>query len=159
MPPVKVILKLVWFARERRLAHHMHEGAREPLQTSLLLRQVKSIVDIKMRHLPTLHCTVIGLTRKRFVAIGLPSWMHLRTRYWDVFTLQRIQRFPSCDWPTAVVPKLVRTVTQIKVVIMSYHPLFFFCISGQKFLLQWSLIIQTNIVILVPRLAHWRIAY
>jgi len=24
-------------------------------------------------HLPTLHCTVIGLTRERFVALGLPS--------------------------------------------------------------------------------------
>jgi len=35
-------------------------------------------------HLPTLHCTVIGLTRERFVALGLPSWTHLRTRYWDV---------------------------------------------------------------------------
>jgi len=26
-----------------------------------------------VRHLPTLHCTVIGLTRERFVALGLPS--------------------------------------------------------------------------------------
>jgi len=25
------------------------------------------------KQLPTLHCTVIGLTRERFVALGLPS--------------------------------------------------------------------------------------
>jgi len=47
----------------------------------------------------TLHCTVIGLTRERFVALGLPSWTHLRTRYWGVFTLQGIRRFASCDSP------------------------------------------------------------
>jgi len=40
--------------------------------------------------LPTLHCTVIGLTRGRFVALSLPSWTHLRTRYWGVFTLQAL---------------------------------------------------------------------
>jgi len=42
-------------------------------------------------HLPTLHCTVIGLTRERFVALGLPSWTHLRTRYWGIFTLQGLK--------------------------------------------------------------------
>jgi len=39
------------------------------------------------------------LTRERFVALGLPSWTHLRTRYWDVFTLQGTRRFASCAWP------------------------------------------------------------
>jgi len=34
---------------------------------------------------------VIGLTRERFVALGLPSWTHLRTRYWGVFTLQGLK--------------------------------------------------------------------
>jgi len=34
---------------------------------------------------------------------------------------------------------------------MAYYPQKIFRISGEKFLLQWSLIIQTNIVILVPR--------
>jgi len=39
--------------------------------------------------------------------------------------------------PTAVVPKLVRVVTQIKVVIMSCYPIFNSArISGLKFLLQ-----------------------
>jgi len=37
---------------------------------------------------------------------------------------------------TAVVPKLVRTIAQIKVVIMSYYPQKNFCISGPKLLLQ-----------------------
>jgi len=49
--------------------------------------------------LPTLRCTVIGLTRERFVALGLPSWTHLLTRYWGVFTLQGLERFASCAWP------------------------------------------------------------
>jgi len=49
-------------------------------------------------HLPTLHCTVIGLTRGRFVALGLPSWTHLRTQHWGVFTLQGTRRFASCVW-------------------------------------------------------------
>jgi len=52
--------------------------------------------------LPILHCTVIGLMRERFVALGLPLWTHLRTRYWGVFTLQGIRRFASCDWPTVL---------------------------------------------------------
>ena len=52
--------------------------------------------------LPTLHCTVIGLTRERFVALGLPSWMHLRTRYFSVFTMQVTRRFASCVWPTVL---------------------------------------------------------
>jgi len=43
--------------------------------------------------LPTLHCTVIGLTRERFVALALPSWTHLRTRYWGVFILQGLKYF------------------------------------------------------------------
>jgi len=41
--------------------------------------------------LPTLHCTVIGLKRERFVALDLPSWTHLRTRYWGVFTLHGLK--------------------------------------------------------------------
>jgi len=45
---------------------------------------------------------VIGLTRERFVALGLPSWTHLQTRYWGVFTLQGIRRFASCDWSTVL---------------------------------------------------------
>ena len=49
-----------------------------------------------------------------------------------------------------MVPKLVRTVTQTKVVIKSYYPEKIFHMSGRKFLLQWS-VIQTNIVVLVPR--------
>jgi len=44
-----------------------------------------------IRQLPTLHCTVVGLTRERFVALGLLSWTHLRTRYWGVFTLQGLK--------------------------------------------------------------------
>jgi len=40
---------------------------------------------------PTLHCTVIGLTRERFVALSLPSWTHLRTRYRGVFTLEGLK--------------------------------------------------------------------
>jgi len=43
------------------------------------------------RHLPTLHCTVIGLTHEQFVALGLPSWTHLRTGYWGVLTLQGLK--------------------------------------------------------------------
>jgi len=48
----------------------------------------------------------IGLTRERFVALGLPSWTHLRTRCWGVFTLQGIRRFPLCTWPM-ILRKLV----------------------------------------------------
>jgi len=60
------------------------------------------VFSLQVHHLPTLHCTVIGLTRERFVALGLPSWTQLRTRYWGVFTLQGIRRFASCDWPTVL---------------------------------------------------------
>jgi len=51
-----------------------------------------------VNHLPTLHCTAIGLTRERFVALGLPSWTHLRTRYWGVFTLPGTPWFATCSW-------------------------------------------------------------
>jgi len=58
-----------------------------------------------------------------------------------------------------VLAKLVRTVTQIKVAIISYYPpIKIFRISCRKFLLQWSLIIQNNNVVwfcVTPR----RIAY
>jgi len=56
----------------------------------------------RLRYMPTSHSTVIGLSRERFVALGLPSWTHLRTRtrYWGVFTLQGIRKFASCAWPT-----------------------------------------------------------
>jgi len=33
---------------------------------------------------PLYTALVIGLTREQFVALGLPSWTHLRTRYWGV---------------------------------------------------------------------------
>ena len=55
-----------------------------------------------IHHVPSLNCTVIGWTRERFVALGLPSWTHLRTRYWGVFTLQGLKRFASCAWPTVL---------------------------------------------------------
>jgi len=38
-----------------------------------------------------LYTELIGLTRERLVALGLPSWTHLRTRYWGVFTLQGLR--------------------------------------------------------------------
>jgi len=50
-------------------------------------------------HLPTLHCTVTGLTPERFVTLCLPLWTHLRTRYWGVFAPQDTQRFALCAWP------------------------------------------------------------
>jgi len=31
------------------------------------------------------------MTRERFVALGLPLWTHLWTRYWGVFTLQGLK--------------------------------------------------------------------
>jgi len=40
---------------------------------------------------PLYTALVIGLTRERFVALGLPSWTHFRTRYWGVFTLQGLK--------------------------------------------------------------------
>ena len=40
---------------------------------------------------PLFTALVIGLTRERFVALGLPSWTHSRTRYWGVFTLQGLK--------------------------------------------------------------------
>jgi len=49
------------------------------------------LVGYQQPHLPTLHCTVIGLTRERFVAHILPSWTHLRTRYLGVFTLHGLK--------------------------------------------------------------------
>jgi len=51
---------------------------------------------------------------------------------------------------TAVVPKLVRAVTQIKVAITIYYPVYSARISGRKFV-QWSLITQRNLVVFVPR--------
>jgi len=49
----------------------------------------------------TLHCyrIRIALTRERFVALGLPSWTHLQTRHWCVFTLQGTRRFAPRAWP------------------------------------------------------------
>jgi len=47
--------------------------------------------QVEAKQLPTLHCTVIGLMRERLVALGIPSWTHLRTRYWGVFTLQGLK--------------------------------------------------------------------
>ena len=55
--------------------------------------------QVEAKQLPTLHCTVIGLMRERLVALGIPSWTHLRTRYWGVFTLQETQRIAACAWP------------------------------------------------------------
>jgi len=51
-------------------------------------------------HVPTLHCyrIRIGLTRERFVTFGLPSWTHLWTQCWSVFTLQGTRRIASCAW-------------------------------------------------------------
>jgi len=40
---------------------------------------------------PLYTALVIGLTLERFVGLGLPSWTHLRTRYWGVFTLQGLK--------------------------------------------------------------------
>jgi len=56
-------------------------------------------VQCKEGKLPTLHCTVIGLTRERFVALGLRSWTHLRTRYWGVYAMQGLKTFAACAWP------------------------------------------------------------
>jgi len=62
------------------------------LKTERLLnypRNMKSVVELTIDNIYPLHTAlVIGLTRERFVALGLPSWTHLRTRYWGVFTLQ-----------------------------------------------------------------------
>jgi len=60
---------------------------------------VWNVHQLQVHQLPTLHCTVTGLTRERLVTLGLPSWTHFWTRYWGVFTLQGTRRFPSCDWP------------------------------------------------------------
>ena len=51
----------------------------------------------------------------------------------------------------SVLPKLVWTVTQIKVAIVLLPSVKTFRIPCWKFLFQWSLIIQNNIVVLVPR--------
>jgi len=68
----------------------------------------QSFYDLPLLHqsiqLPTLHSTVIeqtvvGLTRERFVAHGLPSWTHLRIRYWSVVALQGLKRIAACAWP------------------------------------------------------------
>ena len=40
---------------------------------------------------PLYTALVIGLTRERFIALGLPSWTHLRTRYWGVFIQQGLK--------------------------------------------------------------------
>ena len=48
---------------------------------------------------PLYTALVIELTRERFVALGLPSWTHLWTRYWGVVTLQGLKRFASWVWP------------------------------------------------------------
>jgi len=40
---------------------------------------------------PLYTALVIGLTRERIVALGLPSWTQLRTRYRGVFTLQGLK--------------------------------------------------------------------
>ena len=59
--------------------------------TSQIKRYFFTVTIVTVRQLPTLQCTVIGLTRERFVALGLPSWTHLRTRCWGVFTLQGLK--------------------------------------------------------------------
>jgi len=67
-------------------------------------------------------------------------------------TLWLFTLYYTLNCSTPVVTKLVRTVTQIKAAILSYYPQQnYFRISGRKFLLQWSLIIPSNIVMLVPR--------
>jgi len=58
------------------------------------LQSSESIAEL-MTELPALYCTVIGLTRERFVVLGLPSWTHLRTRYWGVFTLHGLKNLLS----------------------------------------------------------------
>jgi len=45
----------------------------------------------RLKQLPTSHRTVIGLPCERFVALGLPSRTHLRTRYWGVSTLKEFE--------------------------------------------------------------------
>jgi len=84
---MSVVLKMVW---ERRSAPNSLNKA------SIRLKGFPH--RIFLFHLPTLHYTLIGLTRERFVALGLLSWTHFRTRYWGVFTLQGTRRFASCVW-------------------------------------------------------------
>jgi len=52
---------------------------------------MKGQEHLKTNIYPLYTALVIGLTRERFVALGLPSWTHWRTRYWGVFTLQGLK--------------------------------------------------------------------
>jgi len=44
---------------------------------------------LSWNQLPTLHCTCYRIDA--WAILGLPSWTHLRTRYWGVFTLQGLK--------------------------------------------------------------------
>jgi len=49
------------------------------------------VMNLYFRTPNTPNCTVIGLTRERFVALGLPSWTHLRARYWSVLHCKELE--------------------------------------------------------------------
>ena len=60
------------------------------------------MIKTKFFTTPTFFTRGQSPTLQRFVALGLPSWTHLRTRCWGVFTLQGTRRFASCAWPVVL---------------------------------------------------------
>ena len=71
---------LVWLSISERINKYEFQKA---FRSSLQQPWFKPSENIY----PLYIALVIGLTRERYVVIGLPSWTHLRTRYWGVFTL------------------------------------------------------------------------
>ena len=63
----------------------------EDKRSSVAARIQNKVVVECGNNYPLYTALVIGLTRERFVALGLPSWTHLLTRNWGVFTLQGLK--------------------------------------------------------------------
>ena len=68
-----------------------HKLCANKAKTNLTSEMLTLKTRIKSFSYPLYTALVIGLTRERFVALGLPSWTHLRIRYWGVFTLQGLK--------------------------------------------------------------------
>ena len=61
---------------------------------------MKSVVELTIDNIYPLHTAlVIGLTRERFVALGLPSWNALANSILGRFYTAMTQRFASWVWP------------------------------------------------------------
>jgi len=91
---------------------------------------LSAVYLVKITHF-TLHCCriCVRLTRQRFVALGLPSWTHLRTRCWGVFTLQGSR-------PVGImVVNGTRSLFLMSVVPVTFGPIWpWFCRARQQFL-------------------------